>query len=341
MPVKINILYDADFKQRLDKYLVEKNIPELYSRAQIENLIIKDSIYVNNTKIKKSYLLSQGDLISVVLPEPVQLSTIPQEIPLNVIYEDDYLAVINKAAGLVVHPGHGNRDKTLANAIAFRYGSGLPTTKGIDRPGIVHRLDSRTSGLIIVARDDRTQSLLSAMFAKRLVSKTYLAITTGIPEDEEATIETYVSRSRSIPSKMAVSKTGKLAITHYRIMRYYQGFALLKIGLETGRMHQIRLHMEKLNTPILGDLLYNSHTKVLASIPDNMKKKTADLLQNHLTRQALHAWRLAFKHPITEKPFVFYAPLPTDMIYVLDWLEKHFAIDNLGYENLLIKQETI
>jgi 23S rRNA pseudouridine1911/1915/1917 synthase len=337
MPDKINIVFDADSNQRLDKYLVEQGIQELYSRTLIEKLIWEDNITVNSIPVKKSYQLSRGDIITICMPIQPPLGILPQDIPLDIVFEDDYLAVINKPAGLIVHPGHGNPDNTLVNAIVFKYGNNLPSSKGSNRPGIVHRLDSGTSGLIIITKDDKTQSILSEMFAKRQVKKTYLALTTGIPEPNEGRIETNISRSKSNPRKMFVTQEGRLALTSYKVVRYYQCFALIEVGLETGRMHQIRLHMEYINNPILGDMLYNSVKKVQDLVPDNMRKKVAELLVNHLKRQALHAWKMSFTHPFTKVSHTFTAPLPEDFIYTLDWMEKYFAVDNLGYEKLMLK----
>jgi 23S rRNA pseudouridine1911/1915/1917 synthase len=338
VPEKLRILFDSDAPQRLDKHLVGLNIQELFSRTFIEKLIADDQITVNGTPIKKSYLLSRGDTIAINLPELIPADIIPEDIPLDIVYEDDYLAVINKPAGLIVHPGFGNPTGTLVNAIMYRYGSNLPLAKGANRPGIVHRLDRGTSGLVLIARDDRTQSLLSDMFAKRLVKKTYLAVSTGVPDEAEGRIETYIARSVSNPRKMIVCNDGRWALTHYRVIRYYHFFALLEVDLETGRMHQIRVHLEHLNKPVLGDLLYNSIKNVQAVVPDNMKRKVFELLTNHLKRQALHAWKLAFEHPVNHESLSFQAPLPQDIIYTLDWLEQYFAVDKLGYDkNMLIK----
>lgn len=335
MANNINLTYKLNSGQRLDRFLVESKIHELYSRNFIEKLIADQCIIVNNAPVKKSYVLRKGDKINIVLPPPPPQEVIPQDIPMDIIYEDEYLAVINKPAGLVVHPGYGNPEGTLVNAVVYKYGKKLVDGISRNRPGIVHRLDKETSGLIIIAKDDETQSKLSSMFSQRQVKKTYLAITTGVPEPSEETIETYITRSTKNPRMMVVGCTGRLAITFYSVLRFYHNFALLKVNLETGRMHQIRVHMVHKNTPILGDLVYNKLKNVQNIVPDNMKKRVYDLLINHLKRQALHAWKLKFNHPYSLNAMEFTAPIPADFNYALNWLENHFAIDNDRFEKIL------
>jgi len=335
MSESITVRYEYSEPLRLDKFLVDLKIQELYSRTFIEKLIDDDQILVNTIPVKKSYPLQTGDLITIHLPELEPSDIQPQNIPLDIIYEDDALAVINKPAGMIVHPGFGNPLDTLANAVMFRYGESLSGEGTSNRPGIVHRLDRGTSGLVIVAKHDAAQSQLSSMFANREIKKTYLAITTGIPEPGEDTIENHLSRSISNPRKMVVSDEGRWAVTHYSILHYYYFFALLKVRIETGRMHQIRVHLATRNYPILGDLLYNSIRQVQAILPDNLKKKVYDLLTNHLHRQALHAWKLNFAHPVTKQDMEFIAPLPADLVYTLNWLEQYFAIDKDGYDKKL------
>lgn len=335
MVEKLNLLFQAEESKRLDKYLVDLKLQELFSRTFIEKLISEDLIAVNNAPVKKSYLLKNGDEVTISIPEQPPTDIIPQDIPLDIIFEDENLAVINKPSGMIVHPGFGHPDNTLVNAIVFHFGDNLFNGKDTNRPGIVHRLDRGTSGLMIVAKNDATQSILSDMFAQRKVKKTYLAITTGIPEPFEGRIETNISRSISNPRKMLVSNEGRWAITSYRVIHFYHYFALCEINLETGRMHQIRVHMDNKNNPILGDLLYNTVKHVQSNVPENMKRKVLELLTNHLKRQALHSWKLEFEHPYTKILQNFTAPLPEDIIYTLDWLEQYFAIDNDRYDKIL------
>lgn len=294
----IDLVFHSEMSLRLDKYLAGINHPRLYSRSVVEKLFAAEKVLVNGKPVKKSYLLNPEDCIRIELPalQPSHLE--PQQIPLEIVFEDEFLAVINKPPALVVHPGHGNRSNTLANAIAYRYSDTLRPTEQNNRPGIVHRLDKGTSGLIVVARNEAVQAKLAELFARRQVKKTYLAVTVGIPEPAADTIETYISRSSGNPRKMAVHSSGKLARTSYEIIRYYQGFALLSINLSTGRMHQIRVHLADRNTPVLGDNLYGSEADVLNRVPANLRRKLSELLAHHLQRQALHAWKLQFIHPV-------------------------------------------
>ena len=325
---RIKIVYDREEPYRLDKFLVELRIQELYSRTFIERLIAEDRILVNLIPVKKSYQLSLGDEIDLNLPEPEPSEIVAQDIPLNIVYEDDDLAIIDKPSGMIVHPGFGNPDQTLVNAILWHFGSQLSTGREVNRPGIVHRLDRGTSGLMIIAKNDAAQAHLGDMFARREVTKTYLAITTGVPNPLEDSIETCITRSISNPRKMVVADEGKWALTHYKTIKPFHYFALVKINLETGRMHQIRVHFAERNMPVLGDLLYNTRRYVHSIVPDNMKRKVTDLLITHLQRQALHAWRLEFIHPLSGKLIDVCSVIPDDIMYSLSWLESNFGIDD-------------
>lgn len=332
MRQRIKIRFEDTQAQRLDKYLSDLRIQELYSRTFIEKLIEEDRVLVNLFPVKKSYLLQAGDEVDISLPEPEPQEIVPQDIPLEVVYEDEHLAIINKEPGLIVHPGFGNPDRTLVNAILFRWGSELSSGRAPDRPGIVHRLDSGTSGLMIIAKNDMAQSKLNDMFAYRDVVKTYLAVSCGIPEEAAGSIETNIARSLTNPRKMCVAAEGRHAVTHYKIVHWFHYFALHKIQLETGRMHQIRVHFAHMGYPLLGDLLYNTRAQVHALVPQNMKRRVTELLTTHLRRQVLHAWRLQFVHPISRKPIDVKAPLPEDLLYALDWLDSNFAIDKQGLD---------
>lgn len=328
MQQRLKIVFGKTEPLRLDKHLSELRIQELYSRSFVERLIEDDRILVNNIPVKKSYLLCGGDIIDIKLPDPEPQHIVPQDIPIQIVYEDDDLAIINKAPGMIVHPGFGNPDGTLVNAIIYHFGSNLSSGREENRPGIVHRLDRGTSGLMIIAKNDLTQSLLCEMFAKREVEKTYLAVCTGIPDPPKDSIETCITRCLSNPRKMCVADEGRWSLTHYEILKYYHYFALCKIRLETGRMHQIRVHLEYINHPVLGDLLYNTRRYVHSIVPENMKRKVTDFLTTHLLRQALHAWRLRFVHPISKQKIEVFADLPDDLQKTLSWLDTYFSIDN-------------
>ncbi len=340
MKNKIRVIYTCEDVQRLDKFLVELNIQELYSRSFIERLIEDDRILVNNIPVKKSYLLKTGDEIILSLPDPEPIQATPQNIPLDIVYEDEDLAIINKAAGMIVHPGFGNPDATLVNAILFRFAGQLSSGREENRPGIVHRLDRGTSGLILIAKNDAAQAKLQDKFAARQIKKTYLAISTGVPDPPADSIETNISRSNKNPRMMCVSEEGRYALTHYETLKTWHFFALLKVNLETGRMHQIRLHLAHINYPVLGDLLYNTRRYVHSLVPQNMKRKVTELLTTHLHRQALHAWKLEFDHPFRDERISVKAPLPEDIQYTLNWLDQYFAIDTDSRDlNMLLNEE--
>lgn len=328
MQNRIRVVFDREEAQRLDKYLVEMRIQELYSRSFIEQLIEEDRILVNKIPIKKSYQLRSGDEVDISLPELPATVAEPQNIPLDVVYEDNDLAIINKEPGMIVHPGYGNPDQTLVNAIIYRWGEELSRGREKNRPGIVHRLDRGTSGLMIIAKNDPTQSALSEMFARREIGKTYLAITCGIPEPAQDSIESYLARSVSNPRKICSADEGRWARTSYKIIKYYHFFAVVMVQLETGRMHQIRVHLAERGYPLLGDLLYNTRRFVHNLVPDNMKRKVTELLTRHLLRQALHSWRLEFVHPVSGRKIDVKADPPVDFNYALGWLEQYFSLDD-------------
>lgn len=320
----MEIFFNRKEPFRLDKFLVEAKISELYSRTFIDKLILDKAVKVNGTSVKKSHLLKSGDKITVEIPE-IQVSEIkPEKIDLDIRFEDEFIAIINKPAGITVHPAPGNETGTIVNAILYHFNEDLAYGTDPTRPGIVHRLDKDTSGLLLIAKNDRAQSLLAQMFQQREIDKHYTAIVTGIPPEEEGSIKTLINRSKSDRKKMAVSKEGKEAITHYKITRFFDVFSMIDVTLETGRTHQIRVHFSHLNCPILGDPTYSSLKRTLNMIPYNYRKKVKYLLANHLKRQALHASRLKFIHPITQKLISVEAELPEDMQYCLNWLEKYF-----------------
>ena len=339
MSDKVQIIYDREDSIRLDKFLAGLKMQELYSRTFIEHLIEEDRIIVNKIPVKKSYLLNKGDEIEISIPELPPTEIVPQNIPLEVVYEDEDLAVINKAAGMIVHPGYGIADHTLVNAMVYRWGEKLSRGREINRPGIVHRLDRGTSGLMIIAKNDPAQSALCEMLSRREIKKTYLAITCGIPHPSEGTIETNISRSINNPRKMCVNQEGRRALTHYKVIRFYNYYSLIKVGLETGRMHQIRVHFAHLNTPILGDLLYNSLKQAKTLAPENMKHKVSELLTEHLLRQALHSWRVEFTHPISGKHLDIKVEPPEDFQYTFRWLEQYFSLDSEAKDLKTILEE--
>lgn len=323
---EIEIKFCNDKPVRIDKFLINCGCDALYSRSQIEKLIAERQITVNDSDIKKSYLLADGDLIRIVIPAAKQTDLQPEDIPLSVLFEDDYFAVIDKPAGLVCHPAPGHVSRTLVNAALYHFKDNLSEGNLPSRPGIVHRLDKDTSGLMIIAKTDQTHKLLTDLFARKEIKKTYLAILCGVPDPPHGTIQQQINRSKSDRKKMTVSDSGRDAVTHYEVLSDFHFYSKVQITLETGRTHQIRVHFAHINCPVLGDRTYNSLKRSLNMIPDNYHKKVKSLLSNHLQRQALHAFRLEFCHPVTSDLLRFEAPLPADMIYTLEWLENNFVI---------------
>ncbi|MCF7913103.1 MAG: RluA family pseudouridine synthase [Candidatus Cloacimonetes bacterium] len=313
--------------ERIDRYLSNQQITGLHSRTRIEKLFEEKMITVNGIIVKKSFQIQNNDIIEFDLPEEEVVSTVEAEnIPLDVIYEDEYLAVVNKPAGLVVHPGAGIRNGTLANALVHKYGTQLSSSGENQRPGIVHRLDKDTSGLLLIARDDKTHYLLSQQFQNRQVSKKYLAITTGFPAEPQGEVKTLVNRNPQNRKKMAVTPEGRMAHSLYKVLEYYEYFALMEIDLKTGRTHQIRVHLEHINCPVLGDTLYNNQKRTMNSVPIEYRKRIKFLLTTHLRRQALHAWKLGFVHPVSGLRLDFEVDMPVDMQKAIAYIKQIFVV---------------
>lgn len=285
------IVNENDKGKRLDIYIAE-NFNEL-SRTMIKKLIESNNILVNDKSEKVSYKVQANDNIGIDVPEAKETKLKAQEIPLDIIYEDSDIIVVNKPKGMVVHPANGNPDGTLVNAILSICKNSLSGIGGELRPGIVHRLDKDTSGLIIVAKNDKAHINLSEQIKERNVKKTYIALVRGNVPEEEATINMPIGRSTKDRKKMAVTKNGKQAITHFKVLKRYSKYTLLEIKIETGRTHQIRVHMAEIGYPVVGDAVYS-----------NGKNEFG------IEGQMLHAYKLEFMHPITNKHMELTAPLP-------------------------------
>ena len=288
-----NIYYvDDDFEGvRVDKYLGEI-LPDI-SRSYIQKLLKSQHILVNKCVCKANYKVKTDDIINVDIPEPLEANIVAEDIPLDIIYEDSDIIVVNKPKGMVVHPANGNPDGTLVNAILSICKNSLSGIGGELRPGIVHRLDKDTSGLIIVAKNDKAHINMSEQIKERNVKKTYIALVRGNVPEEEATINMPIGRSTKDRKKMAVTKNGKQAITHFKVLKRYSKYTLLEIKIETGRTHQIRVHMAEIGYPVVGDAVYS-----------NGKNEFG------IEGQMLHAYKLEFMHPITNKHMELTAPLP-------------------------------
>lgn len=285
------IVNENDKGKRLDIYIAE-NFNEL-SRTMIKKLIESNNVLVNDKSEKVSYKVQANDNISIDVPEAKETKLKAQEIPLDIIYEDSDIIVVNKPKGMVVHPANGNPDGTLVNAILSICKNSLSGIGGELRPGIVHRLDKDTSGLIIVAKNDKAHINMSEQIKERNVKKTYIALVRGNVPEEEATINMPIGRSTKDRKKMAVTKNGKQAITHFKVLKRYSKYTLLEIKIETGRTHQIRVHMAEIGYPVVGDAVYS-----------NGKNEFG------IEGQMLHAYKLEFMHPITNKHMELTAPLP-------------------------------
>jgi len=321
----MQIICDLSQPARIDRYMSNLQLEGLHSRSCLEKLFIDKKVLVNGKPVKKSYQVQNKDVIEYEMTAVEPSHELEgEDIPLDIVYEDEYLAVINKPVGMVVHPGAGVYNGTLANALVHKYGTKLSSAGENQRPGIVHRLDKDTSGLLLIARNDKIHYLLSEQFQKREVSKKYLAITTGFPEEPEGKIITFVNRNPLNRKKMAVTKEGRQAISIYKVIEYYEYFALMEIDLRTGRTHQIRVHLEHINCPVLGDSLYNNQKRTMNSVPIEYRKRIKFLLTSHLKRQALHAWKLGFVHPVTGERLEFKVEMPPDMKKAIDYVKQLF-----------------
>lgn len=289
---------------RADVFVCEKLSGK--TRSAVKKLFEGGLVSINGKIAKPSQTVSVGDEIEVVLPEAVEYSAKPENIPIDIIYQDEDIAVVNKPQGMTVHLGNGNVDGTLVNALLYRLDS-LSGINGVIRPGIVHRIDKDTSGLLVVAKNDRAHLSLSAQLAEKTCRRTYLALLEGNLKTDEGTVTTYIGRSPENRVKMAVvpPDKGKLAITDYTVETRYEGFTLCRFDLKTGRTHQIRVHAKYLGHPVVGDPVYG------------IKKQ-----KFKLNGQLLHAYRLTFTHPSSGKEMTFEAPLPDYFTSVLNKLTK-------------------
>ena len=293
--------------KRIDAYLSEKL--EDMSRVTVQRLLSNGKILVNHKIVKSSYKVQEGDKIQIEEEIPVEISLKAQNIPLEVIYEDKDIIVVNKPKGMVVHPANGNPDGTLVNAIMAMCKGSLSGIGGEIRPGIVHRLDKDTSGILVVAKNDKAHINLSEQIKEHRVKKTYIALVRGIVKENEATINMPIGRSEKDRKKMAVTKKGKEAITHFRVLERYDKYTLLQVNIETGRTHQIRVHLSQIGYPIVGDEVYS-----------NGKNEW------NIKGQCLHAKSLEFTHPITGEKMYLEARLPEYFENMLEDLEKRKRI---------------
>lgn len=288
---------------RLDKAISDKD--KSLSRAMVQKLLEDGKILVNGNVTKASYKLNIDDIIEIEKSEPKEVNIKPEEIPLDIVYEDDDILIVNKQKGLVVHPGNGNPDGTLVNAVMAKCKDSLSGIGGEIRPGIVHRIDKDTSGLLIVAKNDKAHINISEQIKNHEVKKTYIALVRGVIKENNATIDMPIGRSKNDRIKMAVSKTGKNAVTHFKVLERFEGFTLVEVNIETGRTHQIRVHMAQIGYPLVGDFVYSNGKNPFG-----------------VEGQMLHSQKLEFKHPKTEQIMEVEAPLPKYFVEVLEKLRE-------------------
>ena len=299
--MKKELIVENEESKRIDAYISENTE---YSRTAAQRLIEENKIIVNAKKEKASYKVQNGDKIEIEEEPAKEIELKAQDIPLEILYEDDDIIVVNKPKGMVVHPANGNPDGTLVNAIMSICKDSLSGIGGEIRPGIVHRLDKNTSGAIIIAKNDKAHINLSEQLKNHEIKKTYIALVRGIVKENNATINMPIGRSKKDRKKMDVDKNGKEAITHFKVLKRYQDCTLLEINIETGRTHQIRVHLSHIGYPIIGDEVYS-----------NGKNKW------NIEGQCLHAKSLDFKHPITEKEMHIEAELPKYFQKILEELD--------------------
>lgn len=299
--VRLNCSFE-DKGKRIDKFISD-NIAEL-TRSAVQNIIESEAVAVDGRTAAKNYRIRGGEEIIVNIPEPQPMDAVPENIPLEIVYEDNDLLVVNKPKGMVVHPAHGNYTGTLVNALLYHCGDSLSGINGVIRPGIVHRIDKNTSGLLIVAKNDAAHIHLAAQIKAHSFTREYEAVACGYFKDSEGTIDAPIGRHKTDRKKMCVTaENSRNAVTHYSVVRQYGGYAHVRLRLETGRTHQIRVHLAYIGHPILGDDVYGKAYKGLDG-------------------QCLHARKIGFIHPTTGEYLEFTSELPKYFSAVLDKLEK-------------------
>ena len=313
---------------RIDKFLMHKI--ENASRNRIQNAIELGNVLVNNQPVKSSYKVKPQDIISVVLPHPPRDTEVyPENIPLNIVYEDDDVLVINKPAGLVVHPGYNNYTGTLVNGLVYHFNQ-LPTMLGNDgRPGLVHRIDKDTSGLLLISKNERSMTYLARQFFEHTITRKYLALVWGDLETD-GTVTGYIGRSAADRRVMAVyddPDKGKWSVTHYKVLERMSYVTLVECQLETGRTHQIRAHMKHIGHPLFSDATYGGDRIVKGTVFSKYKQFVENCFEV-MPRQALHAQTLGFVHPSFKKYMYFEAPLPEDFEAALAKWRKYIGANN-------------
>ncbi len=293
---------ETDAETRIDKYI--SALIEGKSRSYIQGMIEKGGVTVNGSIKKSNYTVKEGDVISVTIPEPEEMNIKPENIPLEILYEDSDLVVVNKKQGMVVHPASGVYSGTLVNAL-LEHCTDLSGINGVLRPGIVHRIDKNTSGILVIAKNDNAHNILAHQLKEHTMTRVYYALVEGVIKKDEGTVDTQIGRHPAEKIKMAVVREGRRAVTHYRVVQRYKAHTLVECVLETGRTHQIRVHMAHIGHPVVGDPVYG------------YKKQ-----RFKLEGQLLHAKKLGFVHPSTKEYVEFESSLPDHFVKVLAILEN-------------------
>lgn len=287
---------------RIDKFVSEN--AEGITRSAVQGLLEKGMILVNGGAVSKNYKLKNGDVIDIEIPEPEPMDAVAENIPLDIVYEDSDLLVVNKPKGMVVHPAHGNYTGTLVNALLHHCGDSLSGINGVIRPGIVHRIDKNTSGLLIVAKNDASHLFLAEQIKEHSFTREYEAVATGYFKETEGTVDAPIGRHKTDRKKMCVTtENSRNAVTHYSVIKQYGGYAHVRLKLETGRTHQIRVHLSYIGHSVLGDDVYGKSYKGIDG-------------------QCLHARKIGFIHPTTREYMEFESELPDYFVSVLNKIEK-------------------
>ena len=298
------IVEESDINKRIDVFLA-KNL-ESFSRSYIQDLIKKGKATIGGKSIKANYRLRNGDNVVLNIPKPEPLEILPENIPLDILYEDNDVILVNKPKGMVVHPAAGHYSGTLVNALLYHCKDNLSGINGVLRPGIVHRIDMDTTGVIIACKNDNAHQNIAKQLAEHSITRRYVAIVNGNLKEDEGVVDAPIARAKNDRKKMAVDKDGKTAVTHYKVLERIKNYTYIECVLETGRTHQIRVHMSYINHPLLGDEIYSG-------------KKESMKLQG----QCLHAMVLGFIHPTTNEYMEFKAPIPEYFNEILKKFKKN------------------
>jgi 23S rRNA pseudouridine1911/1915/1917 synthase len=328
-PEPVELLVEpTDEGERLDAFLARHFTD--YSRVHLRRVITAGGVRVDDRGGKPAYRLKAGQRVFIVLPELPREAPVPEDIPLDILYQDEHLAVVNKPPGMVVHPARGHWSGTLASALQHHFGRGLSSAWGPSRPGIVHRLDRDTSGAILVARSDQSLAKLAAQFQGRSIEKEYFALTAGCPDRDRDVIDRPIGFHPHEREKMAIRRDdpqSRHAETFYEVAERFDGFAAIRVLPKTGRTHQIRVHLAHVGAPVLCDRQYGGRARITRG---EIRRDPGDTLVL-LARQALHAARLRFTHPATDEPIEVAAQLPEDMAGVLEELRAYRTVKRGHY----------